>query len=601
MVALTQRTDTIDSSVTANSADAPNSSALRTVRQDNPRSPSPFPPLRITSMTQLFTEGARRALQFAMCFAHQRDSDVVEPEHLLAGLIVDEAHASTILAQFAVSVSQLEERLPGLRQLAVAVQGGQCGAPVTPHSALTEFVIQDATALARRETDSGEVGSEHILWSLVRIETDVTALLAEHGLTTETLEQFLHHETHDRNAWASPIEPDEALAALRSELDALESPTESEPTLSYPTAADRLTAAANADSALWRVLDAAANRAREGLRVLEDYARFFCDDVAWTTELKQMRHAISRQLPWSGQGDLLRHRDTPGDVGTQITTATETHRATVREVLQANCKRVQEAVRTLEEFGKLLDASAAAMLEQIRYRLYALEQHLLADAAVAPARAALHDCRLYLLLTRDQCDWPVLDLLPELVAAGVDVVQIREKTMTERELLEWSRSVRDVLEPTRCRLVMNDRPDLASLVPCHGVHLGQDEIPAPAARTLLTSDMFLGVSTHDPEQARQAIRDGADYLGVGPVFPSDTKHFSEFVGTALLREVTESIAASQIPAFAIGGIQLENLAQVLDVGCRRVAVSGAICRASDPVAAAAAFAEDLRADGSRAE
>ena len=124
--------------------------------------------------------------------------------------------------------------------------------------------------------------------------------------------------------------------------------------------------------------------------------------------------------------------------------------------------------------------------------------------------------------------------------------------------------------------------------------MGQEELSVKDARTIVGPRRLVGVSAHSIQQARQAVLDGADYLGVGPVFPSDTKHFGEFPGLELVRAVAAEI---RLPAFAIGGIDRENLGQVLSAGLRRVAVSGAVAMAPDPAQAVAELLRLLGPEG----
>src|SRR5208337_889926 len=124
--------------------------------------------------------------------------------------------------------------------------------------------------------------------------------------------------------------------------------------------------------------------------------------------------------------------------------------------------------------------------------------------------------------------------------------------------------------------------DLAALTQSDGVHVGQEELSVKDARSIVGADALIGVSTHSIEQARQAVLDGANYIGVGPTFPSGTKQFDCFPGLELLRAVAGEIG---LPAFAIGGITRENLGQVKSVGFKRIAVSGAVLAAEDPVQA----------------
>ena len=172
--------------------------------------------------------------------------------------------------------------------------------------------------------------------------------------------------------------------------------------------------------------------------------------------------------------------------------------------------------------------------------------------------------------------------MQSLVRAGVDVIQLRDKQLADRHLLERARRLRELTGSTPTLFVMNDRPDLANLAGADGVHVGQDELTVDDARNIAGPELLVGVSTHSAAQARQAVLDGADYIGVGPTFPSTTKHFDAFTGLDLLRQVS---AETNLPTFAIGGINLDNLVAVLATGCRRVAVSGAVQTAEEPIAA----------------
>lgn len=131
--------------------------------------------------------------------------------------------------------------------------------------------------------------------------------------------------------------------------------------------------------------------------------------------------------------------------------------------------------------------------------------------------------------------------------------------------------------------IVNDRPDIARLVGADGVHLGQDDLPVADARRIVGPDTLIGVSTHSVAQVRKAVLDGADYLGVGPTFPSRTKAFDAFPGLAFVREAA---AETSLPAFALGGIGPDNVQDVVAAGLRRVAVSSTIAAADDPEAVA---------------
>jgi thiamine-phosphate pyrophosphorylase len=178
-----------------------------------------------------------------------------------------------------------------------------------------------------------------------------------------------------------------------------------------------------------------------------------------------------------------------------------------------------------------------------------------------------------------------------LAEAGVHAIQLRDKELDDRALLERARALHAILRPAGVLFIMNDRPDLAVLALADGVHVGQEELSVKDVRAIVGPKALIGVSTHSIEQARQAVLDGANYLGVGPTFPSGTKHFESFPGLGLLRAVAAEI---RLPAFAIGGITAENLPQVLETGMGRIAVGQAISRAADPAAAARALLARLQ-------
>jgi thiamine-phosphate pyrophosphorylase len=169
----------------------------------------------------------------------------------------------------------------------------------------------------------------------------------------------------------------------------------------------------------------------------------------------------------------------------------------------------------------------------------------------------------------------------EALAGGADIIQLREKGLHDREVLRRARELRILTAQARVPLILNDRVDLARLASSDGVQLGQTDLSVRDARRIMGATALIGVSTHDREQLDAGILSGASYLGVGPVFPSPTKEFSEpeLAGLAYVRLAAESTA---LPWFAIGGINEENVERVIEAGATRIAVSAAVIRASQP-------------------
>ena len=172
------------------------------------------------------------------------------------------------------------------------------------------------------------------------------------------------------------------------------------------------------------------------------------------------------------------------------------------------------------------------------------------------------------------------------------MVQLREKTLSPVELLPLARKLRSRCREAGCLFIVNDRVDLALAVEADGVHVGQDDLPARDTRRLLRPGMILGVSSHDEAQARRARDDGADYVAVGSMFPTGSKAGFRLVGPELLRRVRPEIA---LPLVAIGGITLDNVAEIVRAGADAVAVISAVCAAPDPAQATRSFLERIRA------
>ncbi|HEX4610932.1 MAG TPA: thiamine phosphate synthase [Urbifossiella sp.] len=329
-----------------------------------------------------------------------------------------------------------------------------------------------------------------------------------------------------------------------------------------------------------RVLDVNLNRGREALRVLEDHCRFVLNDRFLTEQMKELRHALAAASSHLHPGVLLAARDTPGDVGTTVSAAGEYDRSSPAQVAAVNLKRLQEALRSIEEYGKIFGTGFAREVEAVRYRSYTLERAVVRGGE---ARRKLAEARVYVLLTGSQCvaamDWTIA----QAAAGGASVFQLREKSLADAELIARARDVRRWTRAVNALFIMNDRPDIARLAGADGVHLGQDDLSVADARRIVGPDALIGVSTHDIGQVRKAVLDGADYLGVGPTFPSRTKAFEVFPGLEFVRAVAAETTA---PAFALGGIGPNNIGEVVAAGLRRVAVSAAVCAADDPEAIA---------------
>jgi thiamine-phosphate pyrophosphorylase len=172
----------------------------------------------------------------------------------------------------------------------------------------------------------------------------------------------------------------------------------------------------------------------------------------------------------------------------------------------------------------------------------------------------------------------------EAVEGGVDILQLRDYSLKDSELLSIAHKFRALTRRYRILFIVNNRPDIARLSDADGVHVGQEDLTIAQVRKIIGEGKVVGVSTHSLDQAQKAISDGADYIGVGPVYPTPTKEGRPAVGVEYVREV--AALHPPIPFFAIGGINPTNIDEVLRAGATRLAVVRAITEAKDPKAAA---------------
>jgi thiamine-phosphate pyrophosphorylase len=193
----------------------------------------------------------------------------------------------------------------------------------------------------------------------------------------------------------------------------------------------------------------------------------------------------------------------------------------------------------------------------------------------AERRARLAAARLYLVCDSMPGGHELPDVLSAAIAGGVQVVQLRDKRLSEDELIPVARSARTLCTHLGALFIVNDHPTVALEADADGVHVGQEDMSVAQVRELVGSEMLVGLSTHTPAEIDASA---GDYIGVGPVYATPTKPGRPAVGLELVRHAAER---SPVPFFAIGGIDLSNLAAVIHAGAQRVAVVRAIAESAD--------------------
>jgi thiamine-phosphate pyrophosphorylase len=330
---------------------------------------------------------------------------------------------------------------------------------------------------------------------------------------------------------------------------------------------------------VYRILDANLNRSREGLRIIEEWCRFGLNDASLAETCKNLRQEVAR---WHTP-QIRAARDTVGDPGTVLSHPQEEQRDSITSLLQANFCRIQEAFRVLEEYGKLHQEEMGKTFKQMRYQVYTLESTLMGYQR----HQLLWRSRLYLVTS------PVDNLLETVEAClkgGLTLLQYREKSADDVIRLDRARKLRQLCHDYGALFIINDRIDLALAVDADGVHLGQQDIPIAVARQLLGPQRLIGRSTTNQKEMQGAIAEGADYIGVGPVYETPTKAGKAAAGLDYVRYAAKNC---QIPWFAIGGIDASNINDVMDAGSQRVAVVRSLMQAEQPTLVTQYFISQL--------
>nr|MDJ0649097.1 thiamine phosphate synthase [Xenococcaceae cyanobacterium MO_188.B19] len=331
--------------------------------------------------------------------------------------------------------------------------------------------------------------------------------------------------------------------------------------------------------AIYRILDANLDRAREGLRIIEEWCRLGLNHQPLAEECKQIRQELAQWHSW----ELRQARDTPGDVGRALSHPQEEVRESIEHLLQANLCRAQEALRVLEEYSKLYEPNMATACKKLRYRVYTIESSLLNNYR----HQQLQNAPLYLVTSPEP---EILKIVEAALKGGLTLVQYRDKEGQDSDRLEKAHQLCQLCHRYNALFIVNDRVDIALAVDADGVHLGQHDAPVAFAREILGNHKIVGRSTTNKQELNKAIAESADYVGVGPFYETPTKPGKAAAG----REYIDYVKAKcPVPWFAIGGIDLHNLNEVLTTGVQRVAVVRAIMQAEQPTQVTRQFLSQL--------
>jgi len=344
---------------------------------------------------------------------------------------------------------------------------------------------------------------------------------------------------------------------------------------------------------IFRSADASLNRIGEGLRFLEEIARFTLNDSGLSAALKTLRHELI-----IGDGalnrKLLAARDAAGDVGADTLVAEESPLKDLPALLTANARRVAESLRVMEELARLPELSRTLDTDKFRrarFSLYTITQDLSARLLRRDRLNRLPGLYAIIDVPRLRGRDPVATAAL-MIDGGAATIQLRDNESPKKVMLPLAIALGELCARRQVPFIINNELDVALASDADGLHIGQDDLDAGTARRLLPPDKILGVSVKDAEQAAAAEAAGADYLGPGAVFATVTKDEADVIGLEGLRDIRWT---SGLPLVAIGGIDKSNVAGVIAAGAETAAVISAICDAADTMTAAREIADIIGA------
>ena len=343
------------------------------------------------------------------------------------------------------------------------------------------------------------------------------------------------------------------------------------------------------ERAVYRIIDANFNRAREAMRVIEEFCRFAVNSSSLTSRIKQLRHELCAAINDLDQGRLIAGRDTLQDVGVGKTVPNQLKRAGLYDCCTAACKRLTEALRALAETTQTINPDLACKIEKIRYSTYTLEKDIVIFASAAEKYKPV---RLYVVITSD-LPAEVLSLTHKCAAGGADCIQLRAKSIPDDTLFALAREFVVICKDAGVLSIINDRIDIAVAAGADGVHLGQNDLPIEQVRKLQSYPLIIGKSTHSAEQLKAACLENPTYVGLGPIFATPTKPTAQAVTLDYIKQAGEILADTGIGHAAIGGINLDNVKKVLKAGAKTIAVCRAVTQANDPAAACRALKQKI--------
>ena len=303
------------------------------------------------------------------------------------------------------------------------------------------------------------------------------------------------------------------------------------------------------DYRIAQIIDANLDRAREGLRVLEDWARFALGRKDLVKRCKNFRQTL-------GKYHLKIYKESRNFINDEckgLSHPEQLKRNNSSSIICANASRVQEALRVIEEFSRDHNQNLSRISSEIRYEIYNLEIEYLEAQSNHSRIKILNENHLYFIAIEHE---HLFEKINDILEGGVKIIQLRLKQGKDSDNLKFAFKIRELCNKFDSLLLINDRVDIALACKADGVHLGQNDMDIKSARNILGFSKLIGITASNEFDIQNAIKNGCDYLGIGPVFPTTIKRGKVPLGIDSLKSLTKNIS---IPWFAIGGINQENI------------------------------------------
>ena len=323
---------------------------------------------------------------------------------------------------------------------------------------------------------------------------------------------------------------------------------------------------------IFQIIDANLDRAREGLRVLEDWARFGLSKDDLVIKLKNFRQILGKN-----HLDIYKKsRNYIEDKCKGLSHAEQINRKNPNEIISSNSARVQEALRVIEEFSRSHNNKLSEIASEIRYEIYSMEIDFLNFNIRKNSTEIIKDNNLYAITDQKE---NLLEIIENILVGGVKIIQHRFKKGSDKEILKEAIKIKSLCEKYDSLFIVNDRIDIALASNADGIHLGQDDLDLKTARKLLGESKIIGISANNAIDISNAIENGCDYIGIGPVFRTETKKCKEPLGLDHIQSISKDL---KIPWFAIGGINKKNISQLRKYGISKIALISELMNSKDP-------------------